>query len=97
MFRINSLELKLEIVKLVRENCELIVESGCDRQFAWVKEMLTAINEFLFQKLVDTRDIKTLINRILPEVCECFSLFIKGLFKGFAFFDNFLNELFETY
>lgn len=58
MLRFQSLDLKHEIARFIKENTQLIVEKLHDTSFEWSKEFLSSVNEFLFQKVTDQRDLK---------------------------------------
>ena len=45
MYRFNSLELKLEVARFIKDITSLI---RYDQSFQWSKDMIIALNEFLF-------------------------------------------------
>lgn len=97
-FKINNLDLRWEIIKLIKENTELIIERGLQSSIEWCHDYLAIIAEFLNQKLSDNRDVKTLVNKILPEVCETYVLFLKAYYKlGITFQDDVVGQILASF
>ncbi|CAD8061414.1 unnamed protein product [Paramecium sonneborni] len=97
-FKINNLDLRWEIIRLIKENTEIMIEKNLVEQFDWAKEFIMCIQEFIGQKIQDNRDVKTLINKILPEVCELYVLFLKAHSKKEnSFTEEFIDDLYESY
>ncbi|CAD8132929.1 unnamed protein product [Paramecium octaurelia] len=97
-FKINNLDLRWEIIRLIKENTEIMIEKNLVEQFDWAKEFILCIQEFIGQKIQDNRDVKTLINKILPEVCELYVLFLKAHNKNQnSFPEELVEDLYESY
>lgn len=95
MFRFNSLDLKWETARFVRELLALCLS---DRSFEWSRDYCTAVNELIFAKLTDQRDQKMVINKILPEVCETIALLMRAhASEGRLFWDTCIDDFLDTY
>ncbi|KAM3137683.1 hypothetical protein pb186bvf_010297 [Paramecium bursaria] len=95
-FKLNHLDLKGDIVKLIKENLEIIVEKKQLNGLEWSKDLLQSTEEFLCQKLQDQRDAKTLVNKILPDICEIYTLLVRSN-SVHQLYPEFLDELFDSY
>ncbi|CAD8043171.1 unnamed protein product [Paramecium primaurelia] len=97
-FKINNLDIKWEIIRLIKENTEIMIEKNLVASFDWAKDFIICIQEFIGQKIQDNRDVKTLINKILPEVCELYVLFLKAhKLEQDQFPEELIDNLYESY
>ncbi|CAD8139095.1 unnamed protein product [Paramecium octaurelia] len=97
-FNINNQDLKWEIIRLIKESTEIMIEKNLVKSFDWAKEFIICIQELIGQKIQDNRDVKTLINKILPEVCELYVLFLKAQNKDQdSFSKELIDNLYESY
>jgi hypothetical protein len=97
MFRFNNIDIKHEITRFIRENTELIVSSPHPQSLQWSRVLITSTNQFMFQKIADSRDQKTLVSKILPEICETYALLMKAHKNAFTTYPTFIDDLLESY